>query len=315
MKKALKVTLIIVVVIVCFAGIAAAYIAFRGMPEYEVKKVSVHIEPTAARVANGEKLASMLCKSCHYNSETGKFTGRELTEAPQFGKIYSANITADKEAGIGKWTDDQLVYLIRTGVKPDGKYVPPYMPKLVHISDEDLYSIISFLRSGNDWVKPDNSRQRKTEPSFLTNFLLTIGVFKPFPYPDKPIPGPDTTNIVEHGKYIALYELECFTCHSRDFTKNDYFNPEKSEGFFGGGNKLMNPEGKELQSLNITMDNETGIGTWSEEDFVKAVKSGIVPNGMPALRNPMLPYSNLTDNEVKAIYAYLKTIPKVHNKV
>ena len=63
------------------------------------------------------------------------------------------------------------------------------------------------------------------------------------------------------------------------------------------------------------MDEETGIGKWSEEDFVKAVKYGQVPNGGPALRQPMIPYSNLTDSEAKAIYAYLKTIPKIKNKV
>ena len=62
------------------------------------------------------------------------------------------------------------------------------------------------------------------------------------------------------------------------------------------------------------MDEETGIGKWSEEDFVKAVQTGIVPHG-PALRPPMKPYTYLSNGEVKAIYAYLKTIPKVTNKV
>ena len=62
------------------------------------------------------------------------------------------------------------------------------------------------------------------------------------------------------------------------------------------------------------MDEETGIDKWSEDDFVKAVKRGIVPNG-PGLRPPMKPYVYLSDGEVKAIYAYLKTIPKVNNKV
>ena len=73
-------------------------------------------------------------------------------------------------------------------------------------------------------------------------------------------------------------------------------------------------EGKEIVTLNITMDEETGIGKWTEEQFIKAVKSGQVPNG-PALRYPMQAYSNLTDQEVRAIYAYLKTVPKQKNKV
>lgn len=63
------------------------------------------------------------------------------------------------------------------------------------------------------------------------------------------------------------------------------------------------------------MDENTGIGTWTEEQFIKAVRSGVVPNNKPSLRYPMQPYSNLTDIEVKAIYAYLKTIPKLNHKV
>ena len=78
---------------------------------------------------------------------------------------------------------------------------------------------------------------------------------------------------------------------------------------------MYTEEGKEIFTLNITMDEKTGIGSWSQEDFIKAVKTGQLPNGQPALRYPMNPYTNLTDDEVKAIYAYLKTVPAKENKV
>ncbi len=315
MKKVFKVVLIVIVSLVVLIGICASYIALRSIPKYAVPKVDVKVEVTPARIENGTKLASMLCKSCHYNESTQKFTGRELTDAPQFGKIYARNITQDVDAGIGKWSDADLVRLIRTGIRPDGQYIPPYMPKLIHISDEDLYSIVAFLHSGNNWVQPDKTIQPASKPSFLTKFLVTIGAAKPSPFPTEPIPGPDTANLVTLGKYISLYQLECYSCHSKDFAKNDYETPEKSPGFFGGGNELFNPEGKKIISMNITMDEQTGIGTWSEENFILAVKSGVVPNGQPSLRNPMQPFSNLTDHEVKAIYEYLKTIPKLGNKV
>lgn len=314
MRKFLKVLLFIVVGLIVLVGIAAAFIATRDIPKFKAEKPVVKIEYTPARVEQGAKLAGMLCRSCHYSNDTKKFTGGLLSEVTQFGKIYAKNITQHPEAGIGKWTDSELVYFIRTGIRPDGQYVPPYMPKLVHISDEDLYSIIAFLRSDNSWVQADATKQPASEPSFLTRFLTTAGIAKPFPYPTAPIPQPDTTNRVEYGKYIALYQLECFACHSKDFAKNDYFTPEKSPGFFGGGNKLLNKEGQELYSLNITA-HETGIGKWTEDDFVKAVKYGQVPGNQPALRYPMLPYSQLTDEQAKAIFAYLKTIPKIDNKV
>ena len=315
MKKIFRVLLIIIVVIVVIVGILASYIALRSIPKYDVEKIDVKVESTPARVAQGTKLASMLCRNCHYNEATQKFTGKELKEAPQFGTIHSANITQDTVAGIGKWSDGDIVYLIRTGLRPDGQYIPPYMPKLIHISDEDIYSIVAFLRSSNNWVQPDNTIQPKSKPSFLTKFLVTIGKAKPFPYPKEKIPQPDTTDLIKWGRYISCYQLECFSCHSKDFAKNDFYIPEKSKGFFGGGNEMFNQEGKKLVTLNITMDESTGIGTWTEEQFINAVKSGLVPNSQPALRYPMRPYSNLTDQEVKAIYAYLKTVPKLNHKV
>lgn len=315
MRKLFKTLLIIIIVLIAIIGLIAAYIGVRSMPNYPVQKLSIKVDVTPQRVEKGTKLASMLCRNCHYNDATQKFTGRELKEAPQFGTLYSANITQDPVAGIGSWTDGELIYLIRTGIRRDGRYIPPYMPKLVNLADEDLYSIIAFLRSENHWVQPDNTRQHPSEPSFLTKFLVTIKAFKPFSYPKQTIPLPDTTNMVTWGKYISCYQLECFTCHSKDFAKNNYGEPEKSLGFFGGGNKMYTEEGKEIYTLNITMDDKTGIGSWSEEDFIKAVKTGQVPLGQPSLRYPMIPFTNLTDQEVKAIYAYLKTVPKINNPV
>ncbi len=315
MRKFFKFLLIIIGTIMLLALIVAVFISLREMPVYPAEKKNISVALTAARIEQGTKLASMLCKSCHYNSQTKKFTGREITEAPQFGKIFSKNITGHPMAGIGSWTDGELIYFIRTGIRKDGRYVPPYMPKLVNISDEDLYSIIAFLRSGNAWVQQDTTRQPESKPSFFAKFLITIGAFKPFPYPSAKIDGPDTTNIIKWGQYIALYQLECYACHSSDFAKNDYFNPEKSAGFFGGGNKMFDESKQEIYTLNISPDNTTGIGKWTEEEFEKAVRFGQLPGGQPALRSPMIPYANLTSVEVKAIYSYLKTVPGINNKV
>lgn len=315
MRKVGKVLLIIIVLLVVVVCLFALFVNYREMPIYKVEQIDVHVPSTPERIAKGQKMASMLCFSCHYNSETEGFTGRLLTEAPQFGKIYSANITNDSVAGIGKLTDGQLLYFIRTGIKPDGEYVPPYMPKLVHIADEDLYSIIAFLRSDDKYVKANPTPAPKSEQSFLTKFLVTIKAFAPFEYPKEKIPLPDTTNQLAWGKYIALYQYECYACHSKNFSSNNYGVPEKSAGFFGGGNKMFELDGKSIYTLNISQDKETGIGNWSEEEFINAVKSGIVPNKQPALRYPMQPYYNLSNAELKAIYAYMKTVPPIKNKV
>src|ERR1041385_620084 len=307
MKKILKILLILVLVVIVVMGAGAAFISIRGIPSYEVKVPAIpKVEVTPERVARGEKIASMLCRNCHFSSETGKLTGRQLEDAPAFGKIYSKNITQDKEIGIGSWTDAQLIYFIRTGVHPmTGKYVPPYMVKLIHISDEDMRGIVAYLHSDRPEVQPSKVELPDTEPSFLTKFLCTVA-FKPFEFPKEEIRNPDTANALEWGKYLALYQLECYSCHSRDFAKNDWHTPENSFGFFGGGNEqLRTPDGqKQILSLNITPDEETGIGNWTEEQFSNAVRNGIVPNG-PALRQPMMPFVQLTDGEIHAIYTYL----------
>src|ERR1700685_3481274 len=122
MRKFLRVLLLVILFLIVIVGVLALFIKFRQMPKYETGNITVHVDVTPQRIEKGRKLASMLCFSCHYNSTTQKFTGRLLSEAPQFGEIHSANITKDTVAGIGKLTDGQLIYFIRTGIKPDGEY-------------------------------------------------------------------------------------------------------------------------------------------------------------------------------------------------
>ncbi|HEU5051923.1 MAG TPA: hypothetical protein VFT78_02355 [Hanamia sp.] len=312
MRKLLRRLLAIIVVIVILVGAFAAFISMKGVPKYKPKTVALKVESTPARVERGRQLSAMLCNDCHLNFKTQKLSGRKMAEIPQFGTVYSRNITNDPVHGIGRMTDGQLYYLLRTGVRPDGRFLP-IMAKLQKMSDEDLQSIIAFLRSDNQWVQADPTPDVDSKYSFLAKFLTNMHLVKPMPFYTS-IPEPDTTNKVKWGEYVCLYRVECYTCHSRDFTTDDFINPEKSKGFFGGGNKFDMPDGTVMHSLNITMDDETGIGKWTEDQFVKAVKTGIVPNG-PALRAPMKPYVYLSDGEVRAIYAYLKTIPKIKNKV
>jgi hypothetical protein len=314
MKKVLRYLLIVIGVVVLLAGGFAAYIAISGIPSYTAQNLSLKVAATPERVERGRKLATMLCRGCHMDPNTGKLTGRKMDEVTQFGAIYSRNITQDPDNGIGKWTDGQIAFLLRTGIRPDGRFLP-IMAKLHKMSDEDLESIISFLHSDHDWVKADNTRQSDSKYSFFTKFLTNIKAMEPMPFPAGPVAEPDTTNQVKWGEYVALNRVECYACHSKDFAKNNYTDPPKSAGFFGGGNEFSMPDGSKIRSLNLTMDEETGIGKWSEEEFIRAVKTGILPGGQAAVRPPMMPFADLSDGEVKAVYAYLKSLPKIKNKV
>jgi mono/diheme cytochrome c family protein len=304
--------LLIIVGIVLLIGLAGfSFIEIRGIPSYEVKKIDYTVKPTPESIARGKKIALMLCADCHRDNATGKLTGHMMSETPkEFGTIYSQNITQDKTYGIGDWTDGELVYLLRTGIKRDGKYAPPYMAKLPHLSDEDMNAVISFLRSDDSLVAASATPDKACEPSFVTKFLCTVA-FKPFKMPEQKIDMPDTNNTVEFGRYL-VYNLECFSCHSADYKTDNWEEPEKSKGYLGGGNKPLDREGRVMLTPNLTPDKETGIGDWTEQKFANALKYGIVEN-QKSLRFPMVPYIYLTDTEAKAIYAYLRTIPPIKN--
>ena len=306
MKKALKIIGIVVGSIVALLLIAVLFINFRGVPTYEAQQLKLTVESSPERVQHGLKLASMLCMHCHRGAD-GKLSGQKVADTPPiFGESYSANITQHPTAGIGNWSDGELVYFIRTGIKPDGSFAP-FMPRMALMADEDLNSIIAFLRSDHPSVQPSEVASIPQKYSLFAKFLANVA-FKPAPLPEKVIEAPDTTDMVALGKYIVQGQMACFACHSKDFATVNEVEPEKSEGYLGGGNALLNMDGEVVLSANLTMDKETGLGNWTEEQFVNAVRWGKRPEG-GSYAYPMLPYNGLTEKEVKSIWTYLKTVP------
>jgi mono/diheme cytochrome c family protein len=245
---------------------------------------------------------------------TRRLTGRHMSDAPsQFGPIYSKNITRDRTKGIGAWTDGELAVLLRTGLSRDGRYVPPPMPKLSHLADEDLYSIIAFFKSDDPLVAPVAvDAPGVSKPSLLMKALANIA-FKPLPYPQTPLVAPSAADPIARGRYLAT-TLECYGCHSASFLTMDIEDPEKSRGYMGGGNTLTDLRGQPIQSPNLTPDMATGIGRWSQADFVRALKKGLRPDNKP-IRYPMVPLVELEDAEAAAIHSYLRTIPAISNSV
>lgn len=314
MKTVLRILLYLVLLVIVAVVGFVSFIQIRGIPKYEVDKIDYpQVQSDSDMVANGQKIASVQCIVCHRGSD-GKLSGRLLQELPpDFGEIHSANITQSKEHGIGNWTDAQIAYLLRTGVKPDGQYLPVYMPKFPHLSEYDLKSVIAFLHSGNAYVQASEIPKVPSKPSFLTKFLCFVA-FKKIPYPAAPIAHPDTTNAVEFGHYLVTGRYDCYPCHSADFKTLNMEFPEKTPGYLGGGNKMITLDGKERFTANITPDEETGIGRWTLDDFSNAMLHSKNKGGH-TLREPMLPYNGMTDTEVKSIWAYLQTVPKITNTV
>jgi len=314
MKKALKVLLFGVLGIILAVGAFLIYVAATGIPKYAPGKLQVKVEVTPEKVARGRKYAGLLCATCHMDPTTRRLTGKRMADAPpEFGLIFSKNITKDPTAGIGTWTDGEIVYLLRTGIDRQGQYIPPYMVKLPHLSDEDLESIVAFLRSDDPLVAPAPAHPPgRTQPTFLTK-LLSHTVFRPLPLPKERITSPAPSDTVAYGRYLSD-SLGCFSCHSADFKTMNEREPEKSAGYMGGGNPLRDQSGAIVRSANITSDDETGIGRWSEADFTHAVRDGVRPD-KKVLVYPMEMMPELTPDDTAALYAYLKTVPKLKNAV
>jgi mono/diheme cytochrome c family protein len=313
MKKFLKYFGLLLLIIIGTVGIAALYIEVKGIPQYDPGNLEYSVNLTPEKVERGRKLSNLLCKNCHFNSGTGKLTGDKMHDAPkEFGEIFSPNITQDIEYGIGNWTDGELLYLFRTGIKKDGKYAPPWMAKLNKMADEDVDAIIAYLRSDDPLVQATSVKDQPCKPSFLSKFLCYVA-FKPLKMPDQQILMPDTTDQLQLGKYLAN-NLECYGCHSADFKTMNVEVPELTVGFLGGGNPVLNKEGKVIVTPNITPHEENGIGRWTPQEFVNAVRFGIAKDG-PALRYPMVPMTDLTEYETLAIYEYLRTVPPLNHKI
>ena len=225
-----------------------------------------------------------------------------------FGEFASANITSDRVHGIGSLTDADIARVVRTGVTHDGRLASP-MPTFAHLSDRDLLAIVAFLRSDDPLVRAVDRPKIPARPALLGKAMAHL-VLRPKPYPAEAIAAPSATNRVAFGRYLALQRYDCYKCHSAGFLQVDDDRPERSAGFFGGGTALVSANGTPIWSANLTPDAETGIGTWTEADFVRALRRGF-RRDHTLLRSPMSMYPGMTDEEAAAIFAYLRTLPAI----
>ncbi len=261
-------------------------------------------ERTPERLARGKDLVTGLlsCETCHTPADwsqhgapsiPGKeFSGQELPLEGFPGTAVSPNITPDPETGAGSWTDDQIARAIREGIKHDGTMIFPLMPYPDYkiLSDEDLASVVVYVRS----VAPIRNLLPKTKIIFPVNYLVR-GVPEPI---TQPVP-PPATDQLSRGKYLV--KLGC-GCHNA---------ADKMP--YAGGEALGGPWGN-VVSANITPD-ASGISYYSEATFVTALRTGYV--GARKL-NSIMPFGNfknLTDDDLKAMFAYLKTVTPMKHRV
>jgi len=257
-KKILKWAGIGLGAVILVGGSVVLYMGLAPLATHEVPVMDVTVEATPARIARGKKLVSMLCSNCHYNSDDKALSGKLAPYPANFGTFYSENLTGHLTAGIGKWTDGQLLYFLRTGIGPDGRQ--RFMGSEMHMADEDVLSIIAFLRSDDPLVRPTDRAYPPPAPSFVGRILIR-SILKVPDFPTEPILVPDPADTLAYGRYVAHAVAPCFGCHSGEGVMGlDMETPEASEGYMSGGRLEETPWGTEVYIPNITFDVETGIG-------------------------------------------------------
>jgi len=208
------------------------------------------------------------------------------------GTLSAPNLTPDAETGAARWTDDQLARAIREGIRHDGTTIFPLMPYALYrnMSDEDVASVVVYVRS----LPPVRNRLPPSKINFPVN-LLVQGVPKPV---SEPVPGP-AADPVSRAKYMV--NLGC-GCH----------NTVRALPF-AGGEFLAGPWGS-LVSPNITPD-ASGISYYTEQTFITALRTGYVGARKLSSIMPFGEYKNLSDDDLKAMYGYLQTLPPVKHRV
>ena len=217
------------------------------------------------------------------------------------GHVVAPNLTPDGETGSGTWSDDALARAIREGIGHDGRTLFPMMPyeDYRYMPDEDVASVVVYLRS----LPPVRNPLPKTEIIFPVKYLMRSA-----PEPIlAPIPAPDVSDPVKRGAFLITI-AGCRDCH----TPMDKGQPIPNMDF-SGGQIFEGPWGR-VATSNLTPD-PSGIPYYDEALFLQAIRTGYVKARILNQIMPWRNYGGLTDDDLKAIFAYLKTVKPVHHVV
>jgi mono/diheme cytochrome c family protein len=133
-------------------------------------------------------------------------------------------------------------------------------------------------------------------------------------YPDTPMPAIEASDdpvVIERGAYLFNSVAHCAACHS---PMSDYLasGPESPAVPKGGHEWHMGPIGT-LRSANITQDEKTGVGAWTDAELARAIRHGVRRDGTPALF--MMSVGPSSDEDLTALISYMRTIPAVEHAV
>jgi len=269
-------------------------------------------QSTPERVQRGQYIfVSHACIDCHaehVSKELGSALAPDAHPAGAVmaleglpGRLVASNLTPDRETGLGDWSDDEISRAIREGVDRNGRALFPMMPYTAYhsMSDDDVAALVAYLRS----LPAVRRELPPTQIDFPVKYLINNA---PEPI-THPVMGPDPEDPVAVGKYLTT-TTACGECHTPS---------DRGKAITGmdlaGGVSFTTGEYR-AASANITPD-ASGIGYYDEALFIEAMRTGVV---RARKLNPAMPYEyfkNFSDRDLKAMFAYLRTVPPVKHRV
>ncbi|MEO6066372.1 MAG: cytochrome c [Gemmatimonadota bacterium] len=258
---------------------------------YEVAGREVAVGEDSATIARGEHVAIIRqCTNCH----TADLGGAKFIDVPVVARLHTANLTSG-QGGMAEHyaTSADWERAIRQGVAPDGRALL-FMPshEFYAIGDDDLGALIAYLRSRTpvDRAFAAQSVGPIGRWLFLSGALPLVPaelVDHTAPRPVTPVP----SVTVEYGHYLAE---SCSGCHGATLS----------------GGPIPGAPPEMAAPLNISTDTLTGIGKWTLADFTRAIREGMRPDGVKLGSDmPVAAFAHLSDDEVAAIWMYLRTVP------
>ncbi len=312
MKKVLAGLGLALVLLVAFV---AVYVGSRQHLEFNAPLPAVAASTDPAVIERGRYVVRNLasCASCHGDPKMHEqaVAGVEVPLSGGFefdippGKFYPRNITPDAETGIGRFSDGEIARALRYGVGHDGRALLPFM-EMQGLSDEDLVAVVSYLRS----QPPVHNVVPAHRPNLLGRIVVATVLANPVGPKQTPLKSNPQGAGVENGRYLVESVANCWACH----TQRDQKTGAMTGPHLGGATMPddLNPK-RTWAPPNLTSDPTTGrLAKFTEDEFVARFRTGRVLEGSPM---PWQGFKSLREDDVRAIYRYLKTVPAVVHDV
>jgi mono/diheme cytochrome c family protein len=297
-KTVLKVVRYVVggILFLVLAVVAVVYgvSSYKFSRKHSVQPREIPIPNTAAAIERGRHIVTTRgCMDCH-GKDLG---GAKVVDDPMVARFFGSNLTRGVGGVPADFGDIDFLRAIRHGVARDGRplvLMPSYEYSMM--SDEDMAAVIAYVKS----VPPVDRPRGPVSAGPIGRLLTVLGEFKlsaeEIDHDAKQIASITPAVSADYGKYLSA---TCIGCHG----------PNMSGGKIPGGPPDWPP------AANLTPHSSGRLSEWTEAQFVAALRTQKRPDGTQI--NPVMPaaFGQMTDLELKAMWAYISTLPAAETGV